>query len=115
ELYPVAWGLVYHLQYAQDEEGNWPHREALRRAIELSRKRSGVPYAVFEEAVLAPAGLEYAAFRASWERWIVELVRRERDPVAAAEWHRERARRFEQAGRLEAADEAWQQVAMRAP
>lgn len=115
DQYPVAWGIVYFLHHYQTDDGSWPYRDALHEAIRLSGGRTRSPYAVFEEAVLTPRQLVFETLKDDWARWIIELARRERDPAAATAWHRERAQRFLQAGNLEAAEEAYLQVRMRAP
>lgn len=113
--YPVAWGIVYFLHEYQTEEGDWPYRDALRQAIELSGGRRSEPFGIFEKAVLEPRGLEFAALNRDWAGWITGLAERERDPVGAAQWYRERAERFEAAEKFEAAREAYHQLRMRAP
>lgn len=113
--YPAAWGLVYYLRHARGEDGGFPLRACLDRAVELAAEGPVPARTLFDVAVLAPAALDLAAFEKRWEAWIVELFEREAAPRERAMELVEAARVQLAAGRDEIAAELFADALLRAP
>ena len=109
-LYPVAWGLVYHLYQHQAADGSHPYRADLKTALRLVREGLTDGHGLFQQAVLAKHGLTHEQFKTEWIAAMDALRELEHTPDAAAAHHLERARALLAAGATEAAREGFERV-----
>jgi len=79
ELYKYRWGVMYFLRMYVDESGQYVFRDRLQDYI-YDFKRGGVGdetehFTRFVlQAVKAPGLLDFDAFEAAWQKWIVDLA-----------------------------------------